>query len=101
MSPTGSGRSGVGIGRKDRREMQRRITAYLRENHPEKLEAVEEVLGDLGARGDVFRGLMEYLNDYSTQRSVKKNADALKKAFLEVLMVIEKDAKEITRFIRR
>jgi hypothetical protein len=100
MSSTGSGRSGIGIGRKDRREMQRRITAYLRENHAEKLEAVEAVIGDLGSRGDVFRGLMEYLNNYSTQRSVKKNADALQEAFLEVLMVIEKDAKEITRFIQ-
>jgi hypothetical protein len=53
-------RSGIGETRADRRALQRLITSYERTAHPELVANIEAITG---ASTDVFRGVMEYLND--------------------------------------
>jgi len=100
MSTTGSGRSGIGIGRADRRKMQNLITAYERENHPELVAAVESIIGKK-KNSDLFQGLMEYLNNYSTQDSVRLNADKVVKTFTKFLMQTKTDANEIAEYLEQ
>lgn len=100
MSDTGSGRSGIGITRADRRKLQKLICDYERENHPELVRAVETLIDGRTSDGDLFRGLMEYLNQTGTQRSVRANARKLTDAFVELLMQVREDADAITESIR-
>ena len=87
-----SNRSGIGITRQDRRRLQKAITVYEREHHPELVAAIEAVIG---SKKDVFRGLMEYLNNVSTQPSVRANAAALTEAFVEFVLQVREDADAI------
>ena len=98
MSNSGSGRSGIGIGRKDRRKLQQLISAYEKENNPNVVEAVEALIGT-NRDGDLFRGLMEYLNNKSNQASVKKNADEITKSFVAFLLQVKADSNAIVQSI--
>ena len=88
-----SNRSGIGITRQDRRKLQRMITSFERENNPELVEAIEVIIGD---SKDVYRGVMEYLNDFDTQNGVRENADELTEAVVNFLLQTRKDADAIT-----
>jgi hypothetical protein len=90
-----SNRSGIGNTRKDRRKLQQLITSFERENHPELVEAVENLIEVRNRQGDIFQGLMEHLNHFDTQDSVRENAKNLSDAFVEFLMQVRKDAKKI------
>lgn len=94
MSSSGSGRSGIGIGRADRRKLQRFVSSFERENNPEVVSAVEELIGKR-KDGDLFRGLMEYLNNKSTQNEVNENANKITKTFVNFLMQVEQDSEMI------
>ncbi len=99
MSSSGNGRSGIGIGRKDRRHLQQLISQFERDNNPEVVEAVEALIGKKSG-GDLFRGLMEYLNNEQNQKSVQKNAQAITTAFVEFLMQVQQDVDKITESIQ-
>ena len=75
------------------------ITDYERESNPEVVEAVEELIGSRND-GDLFRSLMEYLNNRKTQSEVKANAEELSEAFLNFLMQVQADADSITEYIQ-
>lgn len=94
---TVSNRSGIGITRNDRRELQRKVSAYMRSKHPALIAAVEKVTGGGRRDGDVFRGLMEFLNNASTQEKVARDADKISKSFVNLLMKIDAEAPAIAR----
>ncbi|HAZ14801.1 MAG: hypothetical protein A2X86_22240 [Bdellovibrionales bacterium GWA2_49_15] len=99
MSTTGSGRSGIGIGRKDRRHLQTLISNYERENNPDVVEAVEALIGTQ-RDGDLFRGLMEYLNDKDNQKEIQANAEEITQTFVAFLMQVQQDVDQITEAIQ-
>ena len=90
------GRSGIGKTRKDRRLLQRLISDYERKNNPALTRSIEKIIGGQGPHGDLLQGVMEYLNNYKTQDSVKRNAEALTESLVEFLLEIRKDADGIT-----
>lgn len=104
-----SNRSGIGITRKDRRALQRMVSDYERGNHPELVEAVENLIDidtvvasqGRGKRydGDVFRLVMENLNNFKTQKNVRANAEALTEAFVDFLMQVREDAPLLTEHV--
>ncbi len=95
-----SNRSGIGITRTDRRKLQKIISDYERENNPEVVEAVENLIDGTRPNGDVYQEVMEFINNYKTQTKVKRNADKLSEAFINFLMQTRKDAKKILNEIQ-
>jgi len=98
MSSTGSGRSGIGIGRKDRRKLQRLICEYERESHSKLVNKLERIIGKR-SDGDLFRGLMEFLNNKHNQAIVAQNAKAITQEFVNFLIQVQVDVEEITEYI--
>jgi hypothetical protein len=95
---TVSNRSGIGITRQDRRALQVKISSYLRENHADEVATLEALIGKR-RDGDLFRGLMEFLNNNDNQDAVTTNAAEISDAFLEILMLTKKDAAKIAEAI--
>jgi hypothetical protein len=99
-----SNRSGIGQTRQPRRKLQKLISAFERENNPELVKAIEQVTGER-RDGDVYRGMMEYLNSARylksprAQDEVTKNAGALTEAFVKFLAQTRKDANQITKYV--
>lgn len=100
LSSSGSGRSGIGINRRDRRKLQVLISAFERQEHPALVSAVEKVIGKR-ADGDVFRGLMEFLNNSKTQNAVRTNANVLTKSFVQLLLQVQNDSNKIVEFVKK
>ena len=92
---TVSNRSGIGITRKDRRALQQKISAYLREHDPRTVAALEKITGSR-RDGDIFRGLMEFLNHYDNQSAVTLNAKKIEELTIKILLRMKTDAAEIT-----
>jgi hypothetical protein len=90
-----SNRSGIGITRKDRRALQQKISAYLREHDPRTVAALEKITGSR-RDGDIFRGLMEFLNHYDNQSAVTLNAKKIEELTIKILLRMKTDAAEIT-----
>jgi hypothetical protein len=91
-----SNRSGIGQTRKDRRRLQSMICAYERDHHPELTAPIEKLIGGSGPGGDLYEGLMEYLNDTGHQAAVRRNAGAIQAAYTEFLAQTRADAGKIT-----
>jgi hypothetical protein len=106
LSKTGSGRSGFGIHRKDRRALQREISNFYREHSDANKKAVtdriDDIIGSTG-RGDVYRGVMEFLNsskNLSDSKRVRRVEDELTEAFVDFLMQVHEDYKEIVKALK-
>ena len=95
---TVSNRSGIGITRKDRRALQQKISAYLRENYARDVSKLETIIG-VRRDGDVFRGMMEFINNVDNQADIKSNAEKLVDVFLSLLMKTKVDAAYIAEFV--
>lgn len=91
-----SNRSGIGITRWDRRLLQRLITSYERTHHPELVAAIESITGP---RTDMFRAVMEYLNnprfftDHDALRTIP--GEELTRAFVAFLVQVRRDAPDM------
>jgi hypothetical protein len=93
-----SERSGIGIGRADRRKLQRLISRYIRTHHSHISNKIDGLIGKR-SDGDLFRGLTEFINNYQTQTEVLKNGPAISEAFTTLLTVIQNEATEITESV--
>jgi hypothetical protein len=93
-----SNRSGIGINRKDRRNLQRKVSSFLRRNHKNLTSKVDQIIGRR-RDGDLFRGLMEHLNNYRTQKNISRNSDSLREAFVDLLMQVKFDSNKITAYV--
>ncbi len=98
----GSNRSGIGITREDRRQLQRLIQNFEKENNPRLIESINRIIGEPEApekglpEEDVLQRAMQHLNNNTTQKNVKANAKALTQAIVEYVLRIRRDAEEIT-----
>ena len=90
----GSNRSGIGETRTDRRKLQAALADYERKHNPAVVQAVEAVIGHR-ANGDIFQGLTDYLNNFSTPTSLGPKADQLTEAFVKFLAQVRADAQAI------
>jgi hypothetical protein len=90
-----SNRSGIGITRKDRRALQVKVSKYLRANYAAEVAVLDGLIGQR-TDGDVFRGLMEFLNNDSTQKKVKQGLTKISAAFIKLLMIVRDDADTIS-----
>jgi hypothetical protein len=95
---TVSNRSGIGITRHDRRALQQKISVYLREYHAEEVAELEAIIGTR-RDGDIFRALMEFINNASTQSRVKANAKKITDTFVSLLETTKAEAGDIVNFV--
>ncbi len=95
---TVSNRSGIGITRNDRRALQQKISVYLREYHAEEVAELEEIIGTR-RDGDIFRALMEFINNAGTQSRVKANAKKITDTFVSLLEKTKAEAGDIVNFV--
>jgi hypothetical protein len=93
-----SNRSGIGITRNDRRALQQKISAYLREYHAEEIAELESLIGSR-RDGDIFRGLMEFINNASTQGKIKANAQSITDTFVALLQITKTEADDIVTYV--
>jgi hypothetical protein len=94
MSASGSGRSGIGITRKDRQKLQQHLSAYLRATRPELVAQIENAIPQR-TDGDLFQGLMEFVNTSVNQGQVAQNADVLIETYSELLNHLQGNASAI------
>jgi len=106
LSRSGSGRSGFGINRKQRRSLQTKISNFFRKNDDsDKREVVLKIDRLIGKNksGDVYRGVMEYLNNRKNlddKSRVEGVESELPQAFVEFLMEVDKDTDLIVESLR-
>jgi hypothetical protein len=93
-----SNRSGIGITRKDRRSLQKIVSTYLREHASKTVVALEKIIGTR-KDGDLFRGLMEFLNNNDNQSAVTMNAQKIEDLTVKLLMQMKTEAAEIEQSI--
>ncbi len=95
-----TGRSGIGKTQYERRVLQKMITTYMRENHPDLIKDVERHIKYYrkGNRSDIFRAFAEYLNNYKTPTRLK-NGQKLTDAVLALVDQMQESADEITEWI--
>ncbi len=101
LSKTGSGRSGFGINRQDRRELQSKISNHFR-YHEDSLKRVSiqkiDALIGKNKSGDVYRGVMEFLNNRKNLNNpyrVESVEDELVDAFVDFLMLVHDNFEEV------
>jgi hypothetical protein len=106
LSKTGSGRSGFGINRKDRRLLQKEISDFYRDHSDAgkrvAVERIDDIIGTTG-KGDVYRGVMEFLNsskNLNDSKRVSRVEDELTEAFVDFLMLVHQDYKEIVKALK-
>ncbi|MCB0364908.1 MAG: hypothetical protein KDD68_05955, partial [Bdellovibrionales bacterium] len=101
LSPTGSGRSGFGINRKDRRRLQAMISNYFRyHDDASKREIVKKIDKLVGKRrdGDCYRALMQYFNNEINLLNpfrVESIENEIVTAFADFLMAVYDETDEI------
>ncbi len=99
-----TGRSGIGKTNRDRRTMTAAVSAFEREHHADLVDPIEKIIGE-SPNGDVYQGLMEYLNNpifltsSEGQKEIRKSSGPLSKAMAKFLMQTREDAEEITKHI--
>lgn len=91
----GNDGSGIGVTRKDRMNLQAKVTSALRMHMKDIVEGVERFTGP-SRSGDVMHGFMLYLNDPKNQEAVRKNAPALVQAMAKYLAAIRGNAEKLT-----
>ncbi len=97
VSQTSTG-SGIGITRSDRTALQAKISKAERNLHPALIESIERVIG-AAPKGDLFHGLMIFLNEPKNQGKIRANAKVLTDAVADLLSVIGPDSEAITSSI--
>jgi hypothetical protein len=95
-----SGRSGIGIGRSDRRRLQRVVSKYIRAEYTTVVDEVDQLIGKR-RDGDLFRGLMEFINNYDHQNHLKENQSDLIENYAEIVRILRADAGLITNFVQQ
>ncbi|MDA8132511.1 MAG: hypothetical protein M0011_13490 [Elusimicrobia bacterium] len=95
----GKNGSGIGICRKDRRQLQLAIVNFERAQHPELVSKVEELIGRRG--GDLIHNLMLFINKPDKQAQLRNIAEELTDAVTALMTQVHADAPEITMFINR
>ena len=100
----GKGATGSGIGdtRKDRRALQADVTKAARavaaqKNKPELVSDLENIIGK---SDDVFKGLMDFINDPKNEKEVEKNSAEINKAVTNFLTFIRESASAISKEIQ-
>ncbi len=94
-----SNRSGIGITRVDRRKLQRAVAGCQRQSAPELVEAVETLVGGSGVGGDVYRGVMEYLNARKNQKEIVANAKEITSAVVDLVLDTRENASALTECV--
>jgi hypothetical protein len=95
-----SGRSGIGIGRSDRRRLQRVVSRYIRAEYKLIANDIDQIIGKR-RDGDLFRGLMEFINNYDHQNHLKENQMILTEKYAEIIRILRSDADLISDFVRQ
>jgi hypothetical protein len=76
--------SGIGITRRDRQALQKRVSQALRETD-QTAAAVEAIIGQR-KDGDIIHGVMLFLNDEANQSVISKRGPELRDAVVEFLV---------------
>lgn len=98
VSASGMG-SGIGITRRDRQILQRSISDFERNLHPELVAGLEKLIGAKPG-GDVIHGLMLFLNNPANQPVVRKSAKQIADVALAFILQVHADADQIATAFR-
>ncbi|MBL7716966.1 MAG: hypothetical protein JNL01_15995 [Bdellovibrionales bacterium] len=95
-----SGRSGLGVGRKDRMKLQTEISKAMWKLHPDLTQRFADMIR-AKKDTDLFHGLMLFINNPYGQDKVRAVADDLVKTVVEFLQTMRDDAAKIDSMIKK
>lgn len=95
-----SGRSGLGVGRKDRMKLQTEISKVMWKIHPDVTERLAKLIR-AKKDTDLFHGLMLFINNPRGQDLVRERAEDLVSTVVEFLQKMREDSARIDASIRR
>lgn len=88
--------SGIGVNRRERRALQTLLTEALEEHYPDEVAEVRKLIGL--ERGDIVRGMMEFINNPKNQNLVRQNSERIGKSFGKIMAAIHDDSPKLLAY---